>query len=141
MTTWESPWQRRISNCWNSSCCPRECCATNERATAVPAPSPAMRLVRRRRQQRQTDEQCELCCVAATSSATATLAIRELLCCRSPTKRPLGSTTLQSRPTVWEDGAAHAGDHDGGNKRVMINENNSSDSELLNFSGVSVVPQ
>ena len=140
MTTWESPWQRRISNCWNSSCCPRECCATHERATA-PAPSPAMRVVGRRRQQRQTDELCELCCVAATSSATATLAIRELLCCRSPTKRPLGSTTLQSRPTVWEDGAAHAGDHDGGNKRVMINENNSSDSELLNFSGVSVVPQ
>ena len=96
-----------------------------------------MRVVRRR-QQRQTDELCELYCVAASSSA-ATLAIRELLCCRSPTKRPLGSSTLQS-PTVWEDGAAHAGDHDGGNKRVMINENNSSDSELLNFSGV-VVPQ
>ena len=138
MTTWESPWQRRISNCWNSSCCPRECCATHERATAA-APSPAMRVVRRR-QQRQTDELCELCSVAASSTAAGaaapTLAIRELLCCRSPTKRPLGSSTLQSAG-VWQDGAAHAGDHDGGNKRVMINENNSSDSELLKS---SVVP-
>jgi hypothetical protein len=80
---------------------------------------------------------CAVLQLATAAAAAPRLAIRELLCCRSLTKRPLGSSTLQSA-AVWQDGAAHAGDHDGGNKRVMINENNSSDSSELLKS--SVVP-